>query len=143
MFVEPALVLMLNIPKIHVRPETIAQRPILSWATTRLAVCGHSGHAGRLRDAGAKRLGRDGADRHCVPRGAAAVPNAGRRNALQARVRADAAGIRRIACRVHPRFREGADAAVRAAIIRSCHVFDADCAADCRQRVHDDAAITR
>ena len=24
MFVEPALVLMLNIPKIHVRPETIA-----------------------------------------------------------------------------------------------------------------------
>lgn len=88
-------------------------------------------------------LGRDGADRHSVPRGAAAVPNAGRRNALQARVRADAAGIRRIARRVHPRFREGADAAVRAAIIRSCHVFDADCAADCRQRVHDDAAITR
>ena len=55
-------------------------------------------------DAGAKRLRRDGADRHCVPRGAAAVPDAGRRNALQARVRADAAGIRRFVCRVHPRF---------------------------------------
>lgn len=88
-------------------------------------------------------LGRDGADRHSVPRGAAAVPNAGRRNALQARVRADAAGIRRIARRVHPRFREGADAAVRAAIVRRGDVFDADCAVDCRQRVHDDAAITR
>ena len=41
MFVEPALVLMLNIPKIHVRPETIAHINVAVWKRI-LSISAHS-----------------------------------------------------------------------------------------------------